>query len=310
MAPVASVSPWHPVLNPSTAMHNIYPEVVVTPQESRHDAESGDIPRQQSQLVASTYHPVICEHINPLYSYHPIFNPIDSNYIHRNFAVVSDATYVVPIDSIVVAPETTVRFTTFKNFLSKNFNRFKKAKPTLSSDEYPDLRWVDDEKGDEVKKASKIFSVRPEMGGPSQLQALNYGKDEERPRKIFENMDAAERTGLLFVDRELYAHLKMHAMVLGVSANTYPLLQREAVKFLRKYRIDAYDPNDVNDVINWTVAYAIQPTQSELDSIKMLSKRKIFAKVNKVSAFKRSGVSSQSRFFGLFKTPLSFNKEI
>lgn len=169
----------------------------------------------------------------------------------------------------------------------------------IASERYPDERWQLKTMGDVVVcERVPITALYPESGGPSNVGNYAYGSDENRPVKTLTLSAMMDVRTLVYVDMELYAHLKSFNMALGTVAETHGKLHREANTFLKQYRVNHLDRMLLLEVIHWTVAAAMIPTRSEVLCVDMMTRAGLYRDINKVTRFKRQGETSKRRWFG------------
>lgn len=172
----------------------------------------------------------------------------------------------------------------------------------IKSTVYPGLRWeiVKSETGDTVCVQKPIPTQHPIMGGPSDSKAYAYASDEDRAPKELILSRFMNVKGLRFVDLEMYVALKRKGMALGTAKETHAKLMNEAQTFLARYLTNHLDPVFVNEMICWTVAAAMLPTESELRMVNMMANKHLYADINRVAQFKRSGVIEYEDGCGCF----------
>lgn len=168
----------------------------------------------------------------------------------------------------------------------------EKGEICIKSTVYPGLRWevVKSETGDTTCVQKPIPTQHPILGGPSDSKAYGYASDEDRAPKELVLSRFMNVKGLRFVDLEMYVALKRKGMALGTSKETHAKLMNEAHTFLARYLTNHLDPVFVNEVICWTVAAAMLPTESELRMVNMMTNKHLYEDMNRVAQFKRSGV--------------------
>jgi hypothetical protein len=181
-------------------------------------------------------------------------------------------------------------------------HKVEKGEIRIKSTVYPGLRWEisKTEMGDTICVQKPIPTIHPKIGGPSDSKAYAYASDEDRAPKELLLSRFMNVKGLRFVDLEMYVVLKRKSMALGTAKETHSKLMNEAQTFLSGYLTNHLDPVFVNEIICWTVAAAMLPTESELTMVNMMANKRIYADINKVAKFKRSGVVEVKSGMGCF----------
>lgn len=164
-----------------------------------------------------------------------------------------------------------------------------------------DRRWAvsETEEGDVQCILEDIPAVNTNTPGMTNRE-IPFDRDETRPSKVLQLSPFMQKSGLPFVDLELYYELKKLNINAGTSQSTYRTLAMKADVLLNQTRISHYEPSLMLEVKIWTVAAAMLPLDSELKMLKLIGNKKIFKSMNDVAGFKRNGVINENRFLGMW----------
>jgi len=178
----------------------------------------------------------------------------------------------------------------------------------VPSHRYPDEKWHITKTATGFNCAKiPVRSVHPDMGGVSNTTDQAYGADEERPIKHLQLDNFMDIKLLTLVDMELYPELKSFVLESGVVASTQATLQKKAVAYFKRFRIDHLDPIMLLDVRSWTVYAAMIATETELKGVDLMAKGSIMRNMGRVSEFKRTGTVTTSWLNGFsLRRPILF----
>jgi hypothetical protein len=151
-----------------------------------------------------------------------------------------------------------------------------------------------------------INTITGQFPGPSQIGSA-ADPNESRPVKKFRLSKMAEIKGLVYVDYELYTHLKIFLLAQGVSSMTHAKMHRQAVTFLKQYRYQNIEPSLLFEILHWTVLAAMIPTKNEMRGVKILGNSNIFNDIKRLARFRRKGLVTKTSCFGLCTKELSLD---
>lgn len=151
-----------------------------------------------------------------------------------------------------------------------------------------------------------ISPITGQFPGPSQYGTA-ADPSESRPIKKFRLSKMMHIKGLVYVDYELYTHLKIYLLGLGVSSMTHAKLHKEAQTFMKQYRFQSLDPSLYFEILHWTTLAAMIPTDNEIRGVNLIGKAGIFKDINRLARFRRKGIVTITSCFGLCSRDLSLN---